>query len=47
MTASLETLRKMIDLEVEGHYENKAVIGGLAGGQNRHGSSAPSLSSAP
>lgn len=31
MTASLETLRKMIDLEVEGHYENKAVIGGLDG----------------
>ena len=31
MTASLETLRKMIELEVEDDYENKAVIGGLDG----------------
>ncbi len=31
MAASLETLRKMIELEVEDHYENKAVIGGLDG----------------
>jgi ATP-dependent DNA helicase RecG len=31
MAASLETLRKMIELEVEDDYENKAVIGGLDG----------------
>ena len=31
MAASLETLRKMIDLEIEDHYQNKAVIGGLDG----------------